>query len=128
MRLLLDSHVLLWWIENSKKLPDKARTILSDVNNVAYFSACSIWEIAVKLSAGAYDLLVDPAQLSAALTDGGFMELPILSSHAAKVAELPGHHRDPFDRMLIAQSWVEQLALITHNKMLTRYSDTVVLV
>lgn len=128
MKLLLDTHVLLWWVENSKKLPTKARTLLSDVNNVAYYSACSIWEIAIKLSTGTYDLLVDPAMLSAALNSGGFIELPILSAHAAKLPELPAHHRDPFDRMLIAQSLVEQLALVTHDKMLTNYSDTVVLV
>ena len=121
MRLLLDTHVLLWAAANSARLPPEARNLLEDDNNDVYYSAASIWEIAIKSSLRRKDFRVDLTQLMGTLPEMDFIELPITAAHAARVAELPFIHRDPFDRLLIAQSIVEPLTLLTNDAFLDRY-------
>ena len=121
MRLLLDTHLLLWSVANSGRLPREARELLEDNDNVVYYSAANIWEIAIKSSLRRKDFRVDLTQLMATLPVMGFIELPITAVHAARVAELPFIHRDPFDRLLIAQSIVEPLTLLTNDALLDRY-------
>ncbi len=125
MRLLLDTHLLLWAAANSKRLPGEARALLEDGGNDAYYSAASIWEIAIKSSLRRSDFRIDIDALQAALPKMGLTELPVSAAHAAGVARLPPIHRDPFDRMLVAQSIAEPLTLLTNDALLTRYWDGV---
>jgi PIN domain nuclease of toxin-antitoxin system len=121
VRLLLDTHLLLWAAARSKRLPREARELLEDDDNEVYYSAASIWEIAIKSSLRRRDFRIDLAQLLAALPEMELIELPITAVHAASVARLPPIHRDPFDRLLIAQSLVEPLTLLTNDALLDRY-------
>ena len=121
MRLLLDTHLLLWAAARSQRLPREARELLEDDDNEVYYSAASIWEIAIKSSLRRRDFRIDLAQLLATLPEMGLVELPITAVHAAGVARLPPIHRDPFDRLLIAQSLVEPLTLLTNDGLLDRY-------
>ena len=125
MRLLLDTHLLLWAAANSKRLPGEARALLEDSGNDAYYSAASIWEIAIKSSLRRSDFRIDIDALLAVLPKMGLTELPVGAAHAASVAKLPPIHRDPFDRLLIAQSIAEPLTLLTNDALLTRYWDGV---
>ena len=125
MRLLLDTHMLLWAAASSTRLPRDARALLEDGGNDLYFSAASIWEIAIKSSLGRKDFRVDLAALTSTLPDRGLIELPVTSAHAAGVSRLPPLHRDPFDRLLIAQSIAEPLTLLTHDAILARYPTSV---
>lgn len=125
MRLLLDTHLLLWAAASSKRLPREARTLLEDTANEAWYSAASIWEIAIKSSLGRKDFRIDLAALQTALPDMGLTELPVTAAHAVGVTRLPLIHRDPFDRLLIAQSIAEPLTLLTNDALLARYSDGV---
>src|SRR5918994_3027491 len=104
MRLLLDTHLLLWAAANSKRLSREARELLEDAGNDVYYSAASIWEIAIKSSLRRKDFRIELPQLLSALPEMGLIELPITAVHAAGVSSLPPIHRDPFDRLLIAQS------------------------
>lgn len=121
MRLLLDTHLLLWAAASSKRLPREARELLEDAGNDVYYSAASIWEIAIKSSLGRKDFRIDLPRLLSALPEMGLIELPITAAHAAGVAGLPPIHRDPFDRLLIAQSLAEPLLLLTNDALLERY-------
>lgn len=121
MRLLLDTHLLLWAAANSKRLPRTARELLEDETNEVYYSAASIWEIAIKNSLGRKDFRVDLASLQSVLPDMDFIELPVTAAHAAGITKLPLIHRDPFDRLLIAQSIAEPLTLLTNDSVLGRY-------
>lgn len=121
MRLLLDTHLLLWAAARSKRLPREARELLENDDNDVYYSAASIWEIAIKSSLRRRDFRIDLAQLLDTLPEMGLIELPITAVHAAGVARLPPIHRDPFDRLLIAQSLVEPLTLLTNDGLLDRY-------
>ena len=121
MRLLLDTHLLLWAAASSKRLPREARELLEDDDNEVYYSAASIWEIAIKSSLRRKDFRIDLARLLATLPEMGLVELPITAVHAAGVTRLPPIHRDPFDRLLIAQSLVEPLTLLTNDALLDRY-------
>lgn len=125
MRLLLDTHLLLWSAASSKRLPDEARELLEDAANEVYYSAASIWEIAIKSSLGRKDFRIDLAALQAALPRMGLIELPVSAAHAVGVTKLPLIHRDPFDWMLVAQSIVEPLTLLTNDGLLARYWDGV---
>ena len=125
MRLLLDTHLLLWAAANSKRLPGEARALLEDSGNDAYYSAASIWEIAIKSSLRRTDFRIDIDALLAVLPKMGLTELPVGATHAASVAKLPPIHRDPFDRLLIAQSIAEPLTLLTNDALLARYWDGV---
>jgi PIN domain nuclease of toxin-antitoxin system len=121
VRLLLDTHLLLWAAANSKRLPRTARELLEDETNEVYYSAASIWEIAIKSSLGRKDFRVDLASLQSVLPDMDFIELPVTAAHAAGITKLPLIHRDPFDRLLIAQSIAEPLTLLTNDSVLGRY-------
>jgi PIN domain nuclease of toxin-antitoxin system len=121
LRLLLDTHLLLWAIADSKRLPAEVRTLLEDESNEVYYSAASIWEIAIKASLKRKDFRVDLKLLLSTLPVMGVVELPVTPAHAAGVGNLPFIHRDPFDRLLIAQSIAEPLTLLTNDKILGRY-------
>lgn len=125
MRLLLDTHLLLWAAADSRRLPGEARALLEDTGNDAYYSAASIWEVAIKSSLGRRDFRIDIDGLLAALPRMGLAELPVSAVHASGVAKLPPIHRDPFDRMLVAQSIAEPLTLLTNDAVLARYWDGV---
>jgi PIN domain nuclease of toxin-antitoxin system len=121
VRLLLDTHLLLWAVASSKRLPREARTLLEDDSNQPYYSAASIWEIAIKSSLRRKDFRIDLSALLSTLPAMGLVELPVTAAHAAGVTSLPSIHRDPFDRLLIAQSIAESLTLLTNDAMLQRY-------
>jgi PIN domain nuclease of toxin-antitoxin system len=121
VRLLLDTHLLLWAAASSKRLPPEARDLLEDDGNDAYYSAASIWEIAIKSSLRRKDFRIDLAALLSTLPAMGLVELPVTAAHAAGVTRLPSIHRDPFDRLLIAQSIAESLTLLTNDAILERY-------
>jgi len=121
VRLLLDTHLLLWAAASSKRLPREARALLEDLDNEAYYSAASIWEIAIKNSLGRKDFRIDLVALQSALPQIGLIELPVCTAHAVGVTRLPPIHRDPFDRLLVAQSITEPLTLLTNDALLARY-------
>lgn len=123
MRVLADTHVLLWWLADDKRLTAGHRKILADPSNGVWFSAVSIAEIAIKSSLGK---LSAPNEAAGALVDGGFLELPLSAEHAEQLGSLPWHHRDPFDRMLIAQARVEQMVVASVDDRFDAYEITVV--
>ena len=125
MRLLLDTQIFLWYLADSKRLVPRARTAIGGADRV-FVSAASIWEAAIKTALGKLTVALD--DLVAGIAASGFSELPITALHAARVAALPDHHRDPFDRMLIAQALHEPLHLLTADAALRRYSDLIVTV
>lgn len=125
MRLLLDTHVLLWAVGMSGRLSAATRQMLETPDNEVYYSAANLWEIAIKSSLRRTDFQIDPEQLLAALPTMDFTELPITARHAAAVARLPSLHRDPFDRLLIAQSQVEPMILLTNDELLVQYGANV---
>jgi PIN domain nuclease of toxin-antitoxin system len=125
VRLLVDTHLLLWAVASSSQLPRVARTLIEDPDNEVYYSAASIWEIAIKSALRRKDFRVDVPALLAALPRMDFLELPVTGAHAAQVVKLANVHRDPFDRLLIAQSVVEPLTLLTNDALLARYWDGV---
>src|SRR4051812_33921264 len=125
MRMLLDTHVFLWITIDSKRLGPKARKLIAEATEI-YVSAASIWEIAIKRRLGKIE--AEPSELVAAIDASGFYSLPITARHAALVETLPQHHRDPFDRILVAQALVEPLRLLTVDKALQEYSDLVLII
>ena len=125
MKLLLDTHVLLWAVENSERLLEDARTLLNGPENQLVFSAASIWEITVKRSLGRDDFQVDPRVLRRGLLDNGYSELAITSEHALAVDTLPPLHKDPFDRILLAQAMVEGIILLTSDSVVAEYPGPV---
>jgi PIN domain nuclease of toxin-antitoxin system len=125
MRLLLDTHVLLWALGSPKQLGKDGRAAIEDPANEVLFSAASIWEIAIKASLKRTDFRVSPEAIAAAALESGFRELPIHSAAAAYTAKLPAHHRDPFDRLLIAQAVTEPAVFYTADVHLEVYSDLV---
>jgi len=127
MRLLLDTHVLLWALSGSKRLSDEARELIESADNEVLFSAASIWEIAIKAQLLRAEFGVDVETIAAAARDTDFDELAISSRHAAGVAALPLHHKDPFDRMLMSQAIVEPARLVTADRALAAYSSDLVM-
>ena len=121
MQLLVDTHLLLWSVAASKKLSVKARELLIDPENEVLYSAASVWEIALKSSLGRKDFQVDLPGLLRAFGAAGFVELPITSAHAARVTSLPDLHKDPFDRLLVAQALCEPALLLTNDERLGQY-------
>jgi PIN domain nuclease of toxin-antitoxin system len=121
VKLLLDTHLLLWAAGGSDKLPAAARMLLDNPDNGLLFSAASLWEVTIKRGLGRDDFQVDPRLLRRGLLDNGYSELAITGEHAIAVDLLPPIHKDPFDRILIAQSWVEGIALLTVDPMVARY-------
>ena len=126
MRLLLDTHILLWALIEPGRLGPDARDQIEDRANTVLFSAASVWEMSIKAALGRADFQVSPAAIVAAALAAGFEELPVRSDAALVVATLPHHHRDPFDRLLVAQAMREPASLLTADAVLTAYSDLVV--
>ena len=126
MRVLLDTHIVLWWLTDDRRLSKQADRVIKDADNVIFVSAASIWEVAIK--AGLGQIEADPFAIQAAIEPSGFAELPVTGKHAAQVAMLPSHHRDPFDRMLLAQSLAEPMRLLTSDATLAKYGDIVLMV
>ncbi len=128
MKLLLDTHILLWTANEPDRLSVKALALLNDPDHELLFSAASIWEIAVKNGLGRDDFKVDVRLLRRGLLDNNFRELPIASEHAVFLESLPLIHRDPFDRILIAQATVEGITLITTDHLVAKYPGPIQLV
>jgi PIN domain nuclease of toxin-antitoxin system len=124
MRLLLDTQVFIWAVTGGRALKTSARRAMEDADQV-FVSAASIWEIAIKARLGKID--ADLGELVRAIESSGFHELPVRSAHAAAVAELPLHHADPFDRLLVAQAMAEPLKLLTADRVLAEYTNLVIL-
>lgn len=127
MKVLLDTHILLWaaGAVTPGDLPRAAETLISDIENEIFFSAASIWEVAIKAGLGRADFRADANVLRRGLLDNGYVELPISAAHAAAVAHLPPIHRDPFDRMLIAQATIEGIILLTADALVAGYPGPV---
>jgi PIN domain nuclease of toxin-antitoxin system len=121
LKLLLDTHLLLWAAGQTDRLPGAARALIEDPRNEPVFSAASLWEIAIKSQLGRDDFRVDARLLRRGLLDNGYGELAITSEHAVVIDGLPPIHKDPFDRMLVAQSMVEGITLLTTDPLVARY-------
>lgn len=128
MRLLIDTHILLWAAGQPDLLPDEAREMMAEPETTLMFSVVSIWEVAIKSTQKREDFLSNPVILRRNLLDNGYAELPVIGTHAVAVAALPLIHRDPFDRLLIAQSIVEGVLLLTADRVIGRYQAPVRLV
>jgi len=120
--LLLDTHILLWWLADNPRLPKDVRTRIADPDLPIFVSAASIWEIGIKRAIGKLEA---PAELVALIQEEGFLGLPMDLLHAEAASLLPPHHRDPFDRMLIAQGMLEQLTVVTADRRFELYKATV---
>jgi PIN domain nuclease of toxin-antitoxin system len=125
MRVLLDTHILLWCLEESDKLPDKARDLLLSAD-IVFASTVNLWEIMIKQSIGRLELKIDMHDIIQVIEQSGFSILPIKPNHAVKLVDLEEFHRDPFDRMLIAQSLVEPLHLLTCDTIVAKYKGNIV--
>lgn len=125
MNLLLDTHLLLWAASEPKRLSAKARALLLDPANHLVFSSASLWEISIKNGLERADFNVDPRRLWRMLLVNGYRELSIISEHTVAVNDLPPLHKDPFDRMLVAQARVEGLTLLTADKAVAKYGEGV---
>lgn len=121
MKLLLDTHLLLWAAGEPDKLPPAALAEIETADNDLLFSAASLWEVAIKRGLGRADFTVDPRLLRRGLVDNGYHELPVTGEHAVAVDGLPTIHRDPFDRILVAQSIVEGVTLLTVDELVAQY-------
>ena len=118
MRLLLDTHALLWWLDDPKQLSRKARVVIEDGKNPVYVSAAVVWEIMIKKALGRLDA---PGNLEEVIQSNRFLPLPITIPHAVAVQSLPALHRDPFDRILIAQALHEGFRLVTRDQDIAKY-------
>jgi PIN domain nuclease of toxin-antitoxin system len=121
MKLLLDTHLLLWAAGEPRRLSKAARALIDDPDNELLFSAASLWEVAIKRGLGRKDFKVDARLLRRGLLDNGYRELPILSDHVVATESLPLIHRDPFDRILVAQATVEGITLLTIDSLVSQY-------
>jgi PIN domain nuclease of toxin-antitoxin system len=126
VRLLLDTHLLLWWLADDPALPARAAQLIADPANDVFVSAISLWEIAIKSRLGKLEADVDA--ILAAVPASGFQPLPMSLAHAARVAHLPDLHRDPFDRALVAQAHLEPMHLLTHDPVVAAYGHGIELV
>ncbi|MGY2259614.1 type II toxin-antitoxin system VapC family toxin [Pseudomonas sp. SDO55104_S430] len=125
MRVLLDTHVLLWALADDQKLSDKARLLINNAAEI-YVSAASFWEMAIKVGLG--KLSVDLEEIRQYCLESGFIELPVSSEHAIAVKDLEPHHRDPFDRLIVATAMTEPMKLLTSDTIMTRYTPLAILV
>jgi PIN domain nuclease of toxin-antitoxin system len=125
LKLLLDTHLLLWAAGQPDRLSAAARSLLDDLNNELLFSSASLWEVAIKRGLGRDDFRVDPRLLRRGLIDNSYSELAITSAHAVAIDGLPPIHKDPFDRILVAQSLVEGITLLTSDKLVAQYPGPV---
>jgi PIN domain nuclease of toxin-antitoxin system len=119
MRVLCDSHILVWWLDDPKLLSKEAQNILRDADNDVFFSAASIWELGLKIAKGKLRL---PTTYVDMLVADGFLELPVRGAHAVRATVLPAVHGDPFDRMLVAQTLEEKMVLITRDMAIRQYA------
>ena len=126
MNLLLDTHVALWAITDSPKLPPKARELIASPKTNVWISTASIWEIAIKHSLGRGDMPISAQDALHYFSESGYRRLPIEAEHAVAVEDLPVHHNDPFDRILVAQALMEPMRLMTHDALVALYSDTII--
>ena len=128
MNLLLDTYVALWAITDNPKLSQRARDLITSPKTNVWVSAANIWEIAIKYSLGRGDMPVSSQDAMRYFQESGYHFLAIDAEHAIAVAveELPAHHQDPFDRMLMAQALVEPMRLMTHDSLVALYSDTII--
>ncbi|MDD5365795.1 MAG: type II toxin-antitoxin system VapC family toxin [Gallionellaceae bacterium] len=125
MKLLLDTHLLLWAAGLPERLSAQARRLIEAADSELFFSAASLWEIAIKRGLGREDFQVDVRLLRRGLLDNGYSELPIGSEHAVAVDSLPAIHKDPFDRILVAQAMLEGITLITSDTVVAQYPGPV---
>ena len=125
MKYLLDTNLLLWSMFEPQKLSRKARALVADEANDFLFSVASIWEVAIKFAKHGESFTADPSVLRSGVLALGFEELPLTSVHAIETVLLPMLHRDPFDRVLVAQAKIERLALLTADRQLTQYEAPV---
>ena len=126
MKLLLDTHMLIWAAADT--LPEQAARLVTDADNEVFFSPASIWEIVIKKSLGRNDFKIEPEVLRRGLLDNQFQELCITSQHALSVNDLPSIHKDPFDRILLAQAKSEGISLVTSDAVLKEYSGPVIFI
>ncbi|MFW3461819.1 type II toxin-antitoxin system VapC family toxin [Streptomyces microflavus] len=124
MRLLLDTHVILWWLADSDELSDQVKDLL-DTEPTVHLSAVSAWEIAIKQSLGKLD---GPDDLAERVRDSQFTSLPITAGHGVRAGRLPALHRDPFDRILVAQAQIEGMTVVTRDKWIPQYDVPVMAV
>jgi len=125
MKFLLETHLLLWAAGEPKRLPASARRLIKDLDNQLLFSAASLWEIAIKSGLGRKDFRADARLLRRGLLDNGYSELPITSDHVVATETLPAIHKDPFDRVLVAQAIVEGVTLLTGDPIVAQYPGPV---
>jgi len=128
VKLLLDTHILLWAVSASNQLSPVARKLLGDTDSELWFSVVNVWEVAIKVGLGRDPEMISPTLFRATLLQSRYRELPILSTHALATESLPQLHSDPFDRMLLAQASVEGMLLVTSDARLSKYSGPVRLV
>lgn len=128
MQILLDTHIALWALTDDRRLSANARDVVSEPDNAIWVSAASIWEIAIKHALGRSGIPFSARKAIGYFDQAGYQLLAVQPEHAAAVETLPPLHGDPFDRMLIAQALTEPLRLMTHDRVLAAYSDTVILV
>jgi PIN domain nuclease of toxin-antitoxin system len=128
VRLLLDTHILLWAAGEPERLSETAGSLVEDANNEIVFSAVSLWEIAIKTGRGRDDFRIDAGVFRRRLFDNGYAELAMTGVHAAAVANLPSLHKDPFDRILVAQAMIEGLTLVTSDPAVAKYPGPIRLV
>ena len=128
MKLLLDTHLLLWAMILPRRLSVEVAALIEDSENEIIFSVASIWEAAIKYSRGRADFQFEPIRFRRQLFDSDFKELPVLGEHAVAVASVPPIHKDPFDRILIAQAMVEGITLLTSDVVVARYPGPIRLV
>ena len=121
MKLLLDTHLLLWAAAEPRRLSKQARALIDNPDNDLLFSAASLWEVVIKRGLGREDFVVDARLLRRGLLDNGYSELPIVSDHVVAIDSLPPIHKDPFDRILVAQATVEGVTLLTNDSLVSQY-------
>jgi PIN domain nuclease of toxin-antitoxin system len=125
VKLLLDTHLLLWAADDPNLLPIAAHDLMSDPQNELLFSTVSLWEIAIKSGLKRHNIRADPRVLRRRMLDNAYVELPLFSTHAVAIDQLPPLHKDPFDRILIAQAIVEGITLLTVDPIMGRYAGPV---
>lgn len=125
MKILIDTHLLLWAAGQPERLPISARRLISNPHNEILFSPVSLWEITIKNALGREDFRVNPRLLYRALLDNGYVELPVTGKHVVEIDQLPSLHKDPFDRLLLAQATIEGVTLLTGDAQLARYHGPV---
>jgi PIN domain nuclease of toxin-antitoxin system len=121
VKILLDTHLLLWAAGKPQRLSKQARSLIDNPDNELLFSAASLWEVAIKRGLGRKDFQVDARLLRRGLLDNGYVELPIISDHVVATESLPQLHKDPFDRLLVAQATAEGITLLTTDSLVSQY-------